>query len=93
MFGLGENTFKAWENLEAKTGSLKNRMLNCTAYKIDCDKLLQWYCKNAYSTNEETAIACNCSISGMRNTKKNLGITRKKILSNTVSEAGRVHLR
>ena len=85
MFGLGENTLKAWENLEAETGSLKNRTLNRTAYKIDRDKLLQWYRENPYSTNKETAIAFNCSVSGIRSAKKVLGITRKKTLSNTVN--------
>jgi transposase len=80
MFGLGVNTLKAWENLEAETGSLKNRQLNRTAYKIDREALPQWYRENPYSTNAETAIAFHCSISGIRSAKKVLGITRKKTL-------------
>ena len=87
MFGLGVNTLRAWENLEAETGSLKNRELNRTAYKIDRDELLQWYRENPYSTNKETAMAFNCSVSGIRSAKKVLGITRKKTLLNTVNEA------
>lgn len=86
MFGLGINTLKAWENLEAETGSLKNRELNRTAYKIDRDKLLQWYRENPYSTNREAAIFFNCSVSGVRSAKKNLGITRKKTPLNTANE-------
>lgn len=62
MFGLGENTLKAWENLE----------------KVDRDQLLQLYRENPYSTNKETAITFNCSISGIRGTQKVLDITRKK---------------
>jgi len=85
MLGLGENTLRAWENLEAETGSLKNRELNRRAYKIDRDKLLQWYRDNPYSTNKETAIAFNCSVSGIRSAKKILGITRKKTLLNTAN--------
>lgn len=89
MFGLGANTLKAWENLEAETGSLKNRALNRAAYKIDHDKLLQWYRENPYSTNKETAIAFNCSVSGIRSAKKVLGITRKKTLLNTGNETSK----
>jgi transposase len=89
MFGLGTNTLRAWENLEVETGSLKNRELNRSAYKIDREKLLQWYRGNPYSTNKETAIAFNCSVSGIRSAKKILGITRKKTLSNTASATGK----
>ena len=89
MFGLGVNTLKAWENLEAETGSLKNRTLNRTAYKIDRDNLLQWYRENPYSTNKETAIAFNCSVSGIRSAKKVLGITRKKTPLNTANETSK----
>jgi transposase len=78
MFGLGENTLRDWENLEAETGSLANRPLNRTAYKINREKLLQWYRENPYSPNKETAIAFNCSVSGIRDAKKAMGITRKK---------------
>jgi len=74
MLGLGINTLKAWEDLEAETGSLKNRELNRTAYKIDREQLLQWYRENPYSTDKEAAISFD------------LGITRKKILLNTVNE-------
>jgi len=86
MLGLGINTLKAWEDLEAETGSLKNRELNRTAYKIDREQLLQWYRKNPYSTDKEAAIAFDCSISGIRSAKKILGITRKKTPLNTVNE-------
>lgn len=85
MYGLGENTLRDWENLEAETGSLKNRPLNRTGYKIDREKLLEWYRANPYSTNKETAIAFGCSVSGIRSAKKVLGITRKKTQSNTQS--------
>jgi transposase len=80
LFGLGENTLRDWENLEAETGSLANRPLNRTAYKIDREKLLQWYRENPYSTNKETAVAFDCSVSGIRDAKKVMGITRKKTL-------------
>ena len=82
MFGLAENTLRDWEKLEAQTGSLENRPLIRTAYKIDREKLLEWYRNNPYSTNKETAIAFNCSVSGIRDAKKAMGITRKKTLSN-----------
>ena len=86
MYGLGINTLRAWENLEAETGSLENRPLNRTAYKIDREKLLGWYRENPYSTNKETAIVFHCSISGIRSAKKVLGITRKKTQFNTRNE-------
>lgn len=85
MYGLGENTLRDWENLEAETGSLENRPLNRTGYKIDRERLLEWYRENPYSTNKETAIAFGCSVSGIRSAKKVLGITRKKTQSNIQS--------
>lgn len=84
MFGLGVNTLRDWENLEAETGSLENRPLNREAYKIEREKLLKYYRENPYSTNKEAAIVFNCSISGIRGAKKVLGITRKKTQLNTV---------
>ena len=33
IFGLGVNTLRDWEKLEAETGSLENRPLNRGAYK------------------------------------------------------------
>ena len=75
MYVLGINTLRAWENLEAETGSLENRPLNRTAYKIDREKLLEWYRENPYSTNKETAIAFHCSVSGICSAMKVLGIT------------------
>ena len=85
MFGLGVNTLKAWENLEAETGPLENRPLHRTGYKIDREKLLEYYRKNPYSTNKETAVAFHCSVSGIRGAKKVLGITRKKTQFDTLS--------
>jgi len=85
MFGLGVNTLKTWENLEEETGSLENRPLNRGAYKIDRENLLEHYRQNPYSTNQETSIIFNCSVSGIRSAKKVLGITRKKTLSNMLS--------
>jgi transposase len=89
MFKLGENTLRDWEILEAETGSLENRPLIRTAYKIGREKLLEWYRNNPYSTNAETAAAFNCSISGIRSAKKVLGITRKKTQFNTPSETNK----
>lgn len=89
MFGLGVNTLRDWENLEAETGSLENRPLNRTGYKIDREKLVEWYRKNPYSTNKETAIAFNCSVSGIRSAKKVLGITRKKTQFNMQNAASK----
>jgi transposase len=85
MFGLGINTLRDWEILKAETGLLDNRPLNRGAYKIDREKLLEYYRENPYSTNRETAIAFNCSISGIRSAKKVLKITRKKTQFNTQS--------
>jgi len=85
MFGHGVNTLRAWEIFEAETGSLSNRLSTRTAYKIDREKLLEWYRKNPYSTNKETAIAFNCSVSGIRSAKKVMGITRKKTQSNMLN--------
>jgi transposase len=89
MFGLGVNTLRAWEILEAETGSLANKERVRGAYKIDREKLLEWYRENPYSTNKETAIAFNCSVSGIRSAKKVLGITRKKTQSNTLNETSK----
>ena len=89
MFGLGTNTLRDWEKLEEETGSLRNRALNRTAYKIDRDKLLEWYRKNPHSTNKETAVGFNCSVSGIRSAKKVLGITRKKTQFSTQSATSR----
>ena len=83
MFGLGVNTLRDWEKLKAETGSLENRTLNRGAYKINREKLLEYYQENPYSTNKEAAVAFNCSISGIRSAKKILKITRKKTLFNT----------
>jgi len=81
MYGLGMNTLRDWEKLEAKTGSLVDKPPERTAYKIDREKLLEWYRENPFSTNKETSIAFNCSVSGIRSAKKVMGITRKKDIS------------
>jgi len=86
MFGLGINTLRDWEKLEAETGSLEDRPTERTAYKIDREKLLEWYRESPFSTNRETAIAFNSSISGIRSAKKVLGLTRKKRRFNTSNE-------
>jgi transposase len=86
MFGLGVNTLKSWEDLEAGTGSLEDRTPNRTAYKIDREKLIEYYQENPYSTNQETADAFQCSVSGIRSAKKALGITRKKTQFSTPNE-------
>lgn len=86
MLGLGENTLRDWENLEAETGTLANRPLSRTAYKIDREELLKWYRENPYSTNKETAVAFNCSVSGIRDAKKAMGITRKKTQFSMLNE-------
>jgi len=78
IFGLGINTIKAWEDLRAETGSLENRPLIRSAYKIDREKLLEYCRENPFSTNKETAVVFNCSVSGIRSAKKALKITRKK---------------
>ena len=85
MYGLGVNTLRDWEKLEAKTGSLENSPPSRTAYKIDRKKPLEYYRENPHSTNKETAIAFNCSVSGIRSAKKVLGITRKKTQYSTTS--------
>ena len=83
MYGLGINTLRDWEKLKAETGSLTDRPQERTAYKIDREKLLAYYRENPFSTNKETAIAFDCSVSGIRSAKKVLGITRKKTRFNT----------
>ena len=85
IFGIGINTLHDWEKLETETGRLENRELNRGAYKINRDELLEYYRENPYSTNKETAVVFNCSVSGIRSAKKVLDITRKKILSNIQS--------
>ena len=77
-FSLGVNTLRDWEKLEAETGSLENRPLERTGYKIDREELQKWYEENPFATNKETAVAFNCSVSGIRSAKKVLKITRKK---------------
>jgi transposase len=78
IFGIGINTLKTWENLKAETGSLENKPLDRKARKIGREELLEYYRLNPFSTNKETAVAFNCSVSGIRSAKKVLGITRKK---------------
>jgi transcriptional regulator with XRE-family HTH domain len=78
MLGLGINTIRSWEKLESETGSLEKRSLIRGAYKIDRGKLLDYYRENPLSTNQEAAVAFNCSVSGIRSAKKVLKITRKK---------------
>ena len=78
MFGLGVNTLREWEKLQERTGSLEDIPPKRTEYKINREKLLEYYKENPYSTNQETAVAFNCSVSGIRSAKKVLGITRKK---------------
>lgn len=89
LYGLGINTLRDWEKLKAETGSLSDKRPERTAYKIDRDKLLEYYRQNPFSTNRETAIAFGCSVSGIRSAKKVLGITRKKTQFNTLSEMSR----
>ena len=89
MYGLGVNTLRDWEKLEAETGSLANKPRERTVYKIDRKKLLQWYKDNPYSTNKETAVAFKCSVSGIRSAKKVMGITRKKTLSSILNETSK----
>ena len=50
MFGLGVNTLRDWEILEAETGSLENRTLDRKPHKIDREKLLAYYKNNSDST-------------------------------------------
>jgi len=78
MFGLGYHTLRDWEILEAETGSLENRPLDRSPHKINREKLLTYYKENTDSTNKETAIAFDCSVSGIRSAKAALKITRKK---------------
>ena len=78
MLGLGVNTLKNWEKLEEETGSLEDKPPNRKAYKIDREKLLAYYKENPYSTDEETALAFNCSTSGIEHARKAANITRKK---------------
>jgi transposase len=82
MYGLGINTLRDWELLKIETGSLEDIPAKRGAYKIDREKLVEHYRNNPFSTNKETAIAFNCSVSGIRSAKKTLGITRKKTQSN-----------
>jgi transposase len=89
LFGLGVNTLRDWEKLEEETGSLENRPLIRTGYKIDREKLLEWYRRNPCSTNKETAVEFNCSASGIRSAKKVLGITRKKTPFNMPKETSK----
>jgi transposase len=86
IMGLGENTLRNWEKLEEETGSLEKRPLERGAYKIDRDKLLAHYRENPFSTNAETALIFECSVSGIRSAKKVLGITRKKTRFSTQSK-------
>lgn len=78
MFGLGINTLRTWEKLEKETGSLKDRPSKRGAYKIDREKLLQYYEENPYSTNDEAAEVFRCSASGIKHARKAAKITRKK---------------
>lgn len=85
MYQLGVNTLRVWELLETETGSLENRPTKREAYKIDREKLTEHYRNNPYSTNKETAVAFDCSVSGIRSAKKVLGITRKKTQFNMLN--------
>lgn len=78
MFELGVHTLRSWEKLEEETGTLKDKPSKRTAYKIDREKLLKYYKNNPYSTDKETAIAFNCSVSGIKHARKAAKITRKK---------------
>ena len=78
MYGLGINTLRDWEKLEAETGSLEDNVPNRTAYKIDRKKLLEYYKENPHSTNKETALAFNCSVSGIDKLCHNFGTFRKR---------------
>lgn len=86
MLNLSANTLKKWEKLEEETGSLKDKPSNRKAYKIDREKLLQYYKENPYSTDKETAEVFNCSKSGIEHARKALKITRKKTQFHTKKE-------
>jgi transposase len=78
MFGLGVNTLKSWEKLEAETGSLENRPLDRKPYKIDREALRKYCEENPFATHKEAAVYFNCDERGIRHAKKALNITRKK---------------
>lgn len=78
MFNLGENTLKAWENLEEETGSLEKREVNRNPHKIDREELKKYVEEKPFATHIEAAVHFNCTESGIRHAKKALGITRKK---------------
>ena len=89
MYGLGINTLRDWERLEAETGSLESRPSIRTVHKINRKELLEYYRENPHSTNKETATAFHCSVSRIRSAKKALGITRKKIQSGMLNETNK----
>jgi hypothetical protein len=77
MFGLGENTLKQWEKLEAKTGSLDKRPLDRKP-GIDLYALRKYCEEFPFATHVEAGVHFGCSERVIRYAKGKLGITRKK---------------
>ena len=67
MFGFGNNTLKAWEDLEKETGSLENRPLARKQRKIDLDALLKYCEENPFVTHIEAGDQSYCQVWCMKN--------------------------
>jgi transposase len=65
MFELGVNTLRRRELPERETGSLGARPHGHKPWKIDREKLPEHYREYPRSTNKESALVFNCSVSGI----------------------------
>ena len=86
LLDISYDSLKRWENLRQETGSLADNPSKRTAYKINRDKLANYYEENPHATNKEAAGAFGCSPSGIGKAKKHLKITRKKTQASMLNE-------
>jgi len=78
MFGLGENTIRAWRKLRKETGGLENRELERKHKKIDPEKLREYYVANPEAFDHEAAAEFGCTAQAIGKCRRKHKITIKK---------------
>jgi transposase len=77
-FGVSASALKEWQKKYKETGSLENKPLNRTWWKIDPQKLKADVEAHLDDFNDERAERFGCSGQAIRQALRKLTITRKK---------------
>jgi transposase len=78
LFGLGENTIRAWLNLRKETGGLENRVLKRKHKKIDPHLLRKYFEANPEAFDYEAAKEFSCTPQAISKCRRKHKITIKK---------------